>query len=236
MPEAVLKQKYFYGLPLKKILRTLPGNTEIRQIHISGLSFGLECVVNQEKLLNVLENNLFRIDERLPYWSELWPSSLALAEYILENRSQFAEKLILEIGCGLGLAGLAGKRAGACIHFTDNDPIALYFAKRNYQRNFQDPAAVYYLDWRGPYPALKFDVIIGADVLYENRFFQPLSVLLGTMLRPAGQFIIAEPGRTVAEGFFKLFSSDEWTGEVTEKIVEVEKTLKTVNIHHYRTC
>jgi len=236
MPESVLKQKYFHGVPLKKMLRMLPGNTEVRHINISETSFDIESVINPEKLLDVVQNFSFQIDERLPYWSELWPSSFALAEYILENQSVFKEKNILEIGCGLGLCGFAARKTGARIHFTDNDPIALYFTKRNYQRNFTDHPDVYYLDWRGPYPKFRFDAIIGADILYEKRFFQPLFFLVETLLESGGHFIIAEPQRSIAKDFFELFASEKWIHTVTNKSINRGNSLNSVDIYHYRIC
>ena len=42
-------------------------------------------------------------DEPFPYWTRLWPSSIALSEFITDNRDYVRNKSVLEIGGGLGL-------------------------------------------------------------------------------------------------------------------------------------
>ena len=70
-------------------------------------------------------------DERLPYWAELWPSSLALAQWLKTNESQIKEKNCLDLGCGLGFTALCGARLGAHVTGVDYEADAIALAKEN---------------------------------------------------------------------------------------------------------
>ncbi len=142
-----------------------------------------------------------RRDDYMPYWAYLWPGAVLLAEAVA------AEPWVtggpaLEIGCGLGLAGLAALGRGLSVCFSDYDEAALGFAARSAAANGFDPASytTRRLDWRAP-PDERFAVILGADVLYESRLVPLVAGLLDAMLAPGGLALIAGPYRVPAEGF-----------------------------------
>lgn len=61
-----------------------------------------------------------------PYWCRIWPSAIVLAEEILKNPQLVAKLHVCDLGCGLGLAGLAAVVAGARqVVFYDQEPLAL---------------------------------------------------------------------------------------------------------------
>ena len=74
----------------------------------------------------------------------------------------------LEIGCGVGLAGLVALGRGLRVHFTDYDLAPLHFVERSIRENGFDPSlcTTGLLDWREP-PDLAFPIILGSDVLYD---------------------------------------------------------------------
>ena len=72
------------------------------KLNIAGNTFILDRIKNLDDLVDQVSDDEFNIDERLPYWAELWPSSLALSEYILCNSNIFSAKNIIELGCGMG--------------------------------------------------------------------------------------------------------------------------------------
>ena len=77
----------------------------------------------------------------------------------------------LEIGCGLGLAGLAALVAGVeRVTFSDYDTASFDFVARNLELNQIDPARARFemIDWRD-LPDARFPLVLGADVMYERR-------------------------------------------------------------------
>jgi predicted nicotinamide N-methyase len=104
----------------------------------------------------------------LPYWAELWDSALALATYVTERRKEFSGASVLDLGCGMGLSGTAAAAAGARVLFADLEPPALLFAQLNslpYGRRVRTRR----LDWRQDRLGERFDLILGADILYERK-------------------------------------------------------------------
>ncbi len=61
-----------------------------------------------------------------PFWSALWPSSIALAGQLLRAPQRVRGKRVIDVGCGLGLAGLAAALAGAAdVCLADREPLAM---------------------------------------------------------------------------------------------------------------
>jgi predicted nicotinamide N-methyase len=64
--------------------------------------------------------------DRDPYWTCIWPSSIAMAQELLQNPDLVAGKKVADLGCGLGLGGVAAALAGASeVVFLDREPLAL---------------------------------------------------------------------------------------------------------------
>lgn len=150
-------------------------------------------------------------DERMPYWAELWPSSILMAEALVVHQSELPEGRWLELGCGPGLPGiLAAKfgRAGVCSDYMSE---ALSLAKLNaYQNECADLVACVELDWRTPTLKERFSWIMAGDVAYEKRNFEPLAESFDRLLAPGGEIWLGEPGRSVARPFFDLLESLGW--------------------------
>jgi ETFB lysine methyltransferase len=176
----------------------------VENVGIASSLFRIATVRHPEKLLDTLTIEEFAKDERLPYWAELWTSALVLSEKLLCDESM-REARVLELGCGLGLAAIAAAHAGAFVDATDYDRDALMFARWNALTNLapETLAHVHHhlLDWREPPPS-SYERIIGADIVYERRYFEPLLTLFGSALKTGGSVLLAEPDRGIGGDFF----------------------------------
>lgn len=140
-------------------------------------------------------------DDYMPYWAYLWPGAHLLAEAVAcEPWREGTEAL--EIGCGLGLAGLVALGRGLKVRFTDYDEAPLRFAARSAMENgfAAGSYSTAWLDWRD-LPDERFPVILGADVLYERRLVPLVANLLARMLEPDGIALVAGPYRVATEDF-----------------------------------
>jgi predicted nicotinamide N-methyase len=139
-------------------------------------------------------------DERLPYWADVWPSSIILASRLLELDGQ--GKNALELGCGVGLSTLAATSAGFDVLSTDYYEDALDVTRANVFRNLGTIARTRLVDWRHlPVDLGTFDLVFASDVLYEKEYAELLPVLLRGLLAPGGIALIADPGRVAAPVF-----------------------------------
>ena len=167
----------------------------------------LKQVADVEKLVDEIAEDEFNKDERLPYWAEVWPSAKALAEYILNNQSDFKSKNTLELGCGIGLVGIAATLTGAKVTFSDYEKEAISFTKHNYFINFNKQPETLLMDWREPIQDKSYEIIIAADILYEKRFLKPVFDTIQKLITKNGKMYIAEPDRTIAKSFFEMMKN-----------------------------
>ncbi len=170
-------------------------------------------------------------DERLPYWAELWPSALALARFVLEHPEQVRNREVLEIGCGLGLAGLAAGKIGAEVLETDYQEDALRLAALNWFVNLQRFPQTALLDWRNPQIDRRFAVILASDVAYERRHFWPLALAFETLLQPGGRILLSEPNRPIARDFFNILREEGFFLERREMKIPFEDRQTTVSVY-----
>ena len=152
-------------------------------------------------------------DDYMPYWAYLWPGAYLLAEAVA--REPWGQRTsALEIGCGLGLAGLVGLARGLRVHFTDYDATPLRFVARSVAENGFDPsgATTGLLDWRD-LPDGRYPVILGADVLYERKLVPLVVNLIDRLLAPDGLALVADPYRVATEDLAPLLEAAGLVGE-----------------------
>jgi predicted nicotinamide N-methyase len=141
-----------------------------------------------------------RQDDYMPYWAYLWPGAHLLADAVgCEPWREGTQ--VLEIGCGLGLAGLVALGRGLRVRFTDYDEAPLRFVARSAKENGFEPGtySTARLDWR-ELPNERYPIILGSDVLYESRLVPLVADLLARLLEPDGHALIAGPYRAASEG------------------------------------
>jgi len=142
------------------------------------------------------------MDERLPYWADLWPSARVLAGALLEMQGD--GRTLLEMGCGLGLDTLAAMAAGFTVTATDYYEDAIHIARLNASRNVGHEPRVRMVNWRAwPDSLGTFDVVMAADVLYEKEYATLVGDCIARALAPHGEAIIADPGRLALPAFLE---------------------------------
>ncbi len=149
----------------------------------------------------------YAADEYIPYWAELWAASRMLAKAVLREPWEKypapagGKPEALEVGCGLGLAGIAALSRGLRVTFSDIDELAVQFAAANARLNGFTDFATTAIDLRSPPPGLRVSVLLGSDLLYEPRMVEPVVEFVASVLAPGGVCLIADPDRISARPF-----------------------------------
>lgn len=129
-----------------------------------------------------------------PIFGVVWPSSLVLANHMLDYETK--GKRILEIGCGIALSSLLLNKRQADITATDYHPEVERFLDRNTQLNNGNSIAFERVDWEDDNSQLGlFDLIIGSDLLYEDQHVALLAYFIQNHANTKCEVVIVDPGR-----------------------------------------
>jgi SAM-dependent methyltransferase len=149
---------------------------------------------NPTDVLDQLSEEAYSKDKFLPYWAEQWPSSDTMLDF-LSNCNLDPADTIIELGSGLGIIATYLSLKGCKAIATDISHEALLFTKTNVELN-KFPAFPCCVDWRALPFKSRFDLLIASDVLYEQRWINPILSSCKHLLKPGGKAFIADPCRT----------------------------------------
>lgn len=186
---------------------SLPVPFRTERFEHADLTLAMLLPASPEDLIDVSD---FNVDERLPYWADLWPSARALAAHLLDSPE--LPRSVIELGCGVALPSLVLRHRGLDPLATDWYEDALHYARLNAEQNALGPLQTMQLDWRTIPDDMRgrFALAIAADVLYEERNIETLCTAIDGLVAPDGAVLIADPGRTYLPGFLQTVS-DGWT-------------------------
>ncbi|MCC7231996.1 MAG: methyltransferase [Bacteroidia bacterium] len=213
---------------------------KVRQadVRIGDWHLSLSVVDNLDELFNELlsgdREDPDVKDERIPYWADLWPSAIILAEHLATIRDNLRGKRVLEIGCGLGLPGLIAAKSGARITMTDYMDEPLVFARKNFERNGEFSGVFEKLDWRMRPSFPPFDISLASDVAYERKSFSALRKMFTELTRPGSEIFITEPNRAFSKDFLAGPELDSFTlVSATSEIVFRDQPYK-IHLHRLK--
>jgi ETFB lysine methyltransferase len=176
----------------------------------------------------------FAIDERIPYWADCWPSSRVLAERIAGGAGQ--GRGFLELGCGIGLCSLAAAQRGFEVLATDYYRDALEFTAANAARNGLGELDTRLVDWRKlPVDLGAFDLVAASDVLYERPMAGLIARAFAVALAPGGLGLLSDPGRRTAETLAEECAAIGLSAQCVDRVPAVDAGAElTVSVYEIR--
>ncbi|PIA27786.1 hypothetical protein AQUCO_07500006v1 [Aquilegia coerulea] len=167
---------------------------------ISSHSFGGDDQTSEEEeafTIEIIEN----MEEE--YGMFVWPCSIALAEYVWQQRLRFSGGVsVVELGAGTSLPGLVAAKLGSYVTLTDNSTRLEVLAnmKRMCELNKINcqVLGLTWGEWEAPIFSLKPKVVLGADVLYDTKDFDNLFATVAFLLHnsPGAVFIATYHNRS----------------------------------------
>ena len=186
---------FLHTTPLEAVTQRL-----YRSITVGSKTFQIAYPGNADELLDhPSTQDAFYADQYMPYWAELWPSSQMLGEVLMRQTWPMNHRA-LEIGCGVGLAGIVALSLGMHVTFSDYDATAVQFAADNAIANGFTHFDQLPLDWRFP-PGFQVPLLLAADVIYEERNIAPLITFIQTVLAPGGLCLLSDSDRSTKGEF-----------------------------------
>lgn len=164
-----------------------------------------------------------------PLFGLLWPSSLHMAQRLAQRPVRDDEK-ILEIGCGLAIPTLVGRRRGARITASDRHPLARSFLEANARLNGVELVKYRHGQWGvTDEPCLRdtgaellsarYDLIIGSDLLYDRDAPGLLATFLDEHAAEDAEVWIIDPDRGHRPAFVRRMAVCGFELEDEERIL-----------------
>jgi predicted nicotinamide N-methyase len=152
-------------------------------------------------------------EDLCPYFGILWPAAEALSLYLADHPKLVKNKTILELGCGLGYPALVATHLEAKVLATDYHPDVEEYFLRN-SRHSSVKCDYMRLNWREDKQDIGlFDIVMGSDVLYENKHASEVAKGLIRFLKPGGKILLSDPGRNYLQPFLEAMKQEGYTEE-----------------------
>ena len=139
--------------------------------------------------------------EPFPYWAKLWPSSIALVQYLNANTIWIEHKNVLEIGAGLGLPSFMIAGYANSVQVSDYAPEAVELLEKNIQHLRLHNVQAMELDWNRVPDSIKPDVVLLSDVNYNPGQFDGLLQLITKLIANGTIVLLSTPQRIMASPF-----------------------------------
>lgn len=160
--------------------------------------------------------------DRILYWWAPTTSAIALARHI--EKMNVSGKRVIELGCGPGLPGIAANLQGAKVTMTDYTETALSLARDNAVLNNADLTRQEFrrLDWENPEDFGSFDIVVGAEIMYDYFFHSALLSTLQRLSHRDSSIILVDRKRLAIARFIGRcrragFDNSEYTVNIDEQ-------------------
>lgn len=143
-------------------------------------------------------------DAKNPHGAKLWPAAVAISQRLtMLPHGTLHGKTVLELGCGNGLCSLAAAAAGAeSVIASDLSVDALGLTSEAAKAaKLTVETRVFDLDGKEPLPDA--DLVICADLLYDDRLAALVAVRVVEARQRGSWVLVADPRRGPRETFLK---------------------------------
>ncbi|HEX5007536.1 MAG TPA: 50S ribosomal protein L11 methyltransferase [Hyphomonadaceae bacterium] len=187
-----------------------------RAVGVPNLPVRLYTADELTPLWEATEKDLARNNVSPPFWAFPWAGGQALARYLLDHPETVRSKRVLDLASGSGLVAVAAALAGASeVAANDIDPMCEAAVALNAHLNGAHLRFISGNLLDDPPPDV--DVILAADVFYEQRPAQMFRAFLERAHAAGISVFAGDPGRTYfPRDVFRLAA--EYAVETTTEI------------------
>ena len=141
-----------------------------------------------------------------PYWAKVWASADALVEFLREEPAWIQNKIVLEIGAGIGIPSLSIAAQTDKIVISDYAPDAVALLQKNIEHLKLNNASAACIDWNHISEDVIADTILLSDTNYEPAVHENLTFLIDTCINKGSTILLATPNRLASNPFIERIS------------------------------
>jgi predicted nicotinamide N-methyase len=164
------------------------------------------------------------VAEPFPFWAKIWAASKALTQYLVVNPQWIKDKVVLEMGAGIGQPSLTIAKTANKVIISDHNKDAVELIEKNISYLGLSNARAIQLDWNNYDNLIKADTILLSDINYSPAEFKPLVQVIENYISQDTVIIIATPQRIMGVPFIenlKDYVKHSFTETVLEQDTEV---------------
>lgn len=136
-----------------------------------------------------------------PFWAKIWPSAIALTDFLQQQPHWIKDKQVLELGAGIGLPSLRMAQQAGGMLISDHSPEAVALLQKNIEYLGLVNVTAVCLDWNDLPEKIRADTLLLSDINYAPEQFAPLLALMRRMLAQGTTIILATPQRITITPF-----------------------------------
>lgn len=136
-----------------------------------------------------------------PFWTRIWPASVALSEYISENLPMFHRQKVLELGAGIGLPSFVAATQADHVIVTDFLPEIRSWLDMNIQFMGRKNMESLIVDWTKIPPDISADIILMSDLNYAPEQFSGLHEQINRFMESGSTVLLSSPHRLAGRTF-----------------------------------
>jgi methyltransferase-like protein 23 len=155
-----------------------------------------------------------------PYWTQVWPAALAMAEFLVRHPEYVQHKKVLELAAGLGLPSLVAARWASEVQCSDYLPDAVAVIRQSVASNALANVTPLVLDWNHLPADLSTDVLLVSDINYDPSQFTVLKAVLQGFLEKGTTILLSTPQRLMAKPF-------------VEQLLPLSKSAEQMTVMHH---
>lgn len=199
--------------------------------HLVELEKGFSLYLPNELLVKKTYERLSEIDEDtpFPFWAKVWPSSIALVQFLTENPNWIQKKSILELGAGIGQPSLKIAHKAKEVIISDFSKDAVELMEKNIAHLGLTNVKALQIDWNNMDFTIQVDTILLSDINYDPFEFEPLFKVIEHYINIGTSIIIATPLRIMGAPFIE--SVQKYIQSVYKKTIAEFDNLIEVNVY-----
>ncbi|WP_207510972.1 class I SAM-dependent methyltransferase [Longitalea luteola] len=173
--------------------------------HLERPGYNLELFVPnaQEVQDNYFQQKQVQAQVPFPHWTKLWPSALAMGDFLQQHPELLQNKNVLELAAGLGLPSFVAARHAKRVCCSDYLEEAVATMARSVQHLQLSNVTCRLLDWYHLPDDLTADLLLLSDINYDPPQFDQLFKVLQWFLEQGTVILLTTPHRLMAKPFIE---------------------------------